>query len=787
MSRIAAQGPVHYDLALKILAWSTFASRALSLKELQHALATDTQTGEFDEEMILEGSSMVSLCAGLITIEKVTQTVSLVHYTTKKYLEDRAHLYFPNFHGTITHCCAVYLTMPRLRNLAATRMAQEFPLVEYACQFIGQHARLGPEAALQPQVLEALLQLLADPEKRKPFLRLHQRFQTIPSKVILPIEQETSAAVESDNNDSSVDIPMSTSYNTKVESHSGCSTATTDMMVEVTALHLAASMGLTRVASMLLRNECDVNVTDQTGKTALNVAMDRGFEKASEFLVAKGARINICEEGGQKVLLGVAERDWKDLGSEICRNCVRLNQESISAQLLSAVYAGNHFEVKEVTTRSAMDFKGKDRQLGENALFIATEIGAILVVQLLLSMGVRINSTDGAGRSSLHRATKRGHTALMQYFLAEGAVVDCRDAKGRTPWSENVHSRNRSISKVLIQAAADPNTTGPNGVSELYSAAAGGNTELVRFMLGEGTNPSIKTDFDWVPLHWAAYCGHVECVRLLINAGANLNSVSDQGVTPLDLAHQSGQEKVIEQLLAAGAVRKAELDEQFTGSTVVAAPESVEDISAGGAHGVLDNVAVRLLTLNFDQPMGQSTTFGQFVYLAQTSEKETILPFQISHPLNSRVQKIKVGRAQKRAEMGDYPLSSERFDTATHLCDVERNDFEKSAMKIKFRAAKLSSSVIMSQAWDGSWTIRSESSNVDSVLLFRTRWIYAETKEKCGSEWSKSNGEIVGQSFGHGEHSLSFDKFLDLDVLDTLVACWIAKTWWETLDGGRML
>ena len=54
---------------------------------------------------------------------------------------------------------------------------------------------------------------------------------------------------------------------------------------EVTALYLAASMGLVKVASMLLNAVPNIDAVDGSGKTVLAVAIERGFEKAVELLV----------------------------------------------------------------------------------------------------------------------------------------------------------------------------------------------------------------------------------------------------------------------------------------------------------------------------------------------------------------------------------------------------------------------------------------------------------------------------------------------------------------------
>lgn len=89
-----------------------------------------------------------------------------------------------------------------------------------------------------------------------------------------------------------------------------------------------------------------------------------------------------------------------------------------------------------------------------------------------------------------------------------------------------------SCLQIILDAGADPNATGHDGISELYEAAANGEVEYVKILLRYGTNPSIKTRFKWAPLHWAANNEHIEVVKLLNRAGAELSPVSDQTQRP---------------------------------------------------------------------------------------------------------------------------------------------------------------------------------------------------------------------------------------------------------------
>ena len=79
MHRITAQSKDDEDLAKNILVWVTFAQRLLSLRELQHAVATLPQMTDIDPESLVPEPLLTSVCAGLVVINGHQSVVRLVH------------------------------------------------------------------------------------------------------------------------------------------------------------------------------------------------------------------------------------------------------------------------------------------------------------------------------------------------------------------------------------------------------------------------------------------------------------------------------------------------------------------------------------------------------------------------------------------------------------------------------------------------------------------------------------------------------------------------------------
>jgi hypothetical protein len=87
MNRINGQNSGSWQLAQNVLSWITCAKRPLSALELQHALAVEVDELEVDEENLTQIEDMVSVCARLVTVDKESNIIRLIHYTTQEYLE----------------------------------------------------------------------------------------------------------------------------------------------------------------------------------------------------------------------------------------------------------------------------------------------------------------------------------------------------------------------------------------------------------------------------------------------------------------------------------------------------------------------------------------------------------------------------------------------------------------------------------------------------------------------------------------------------------------------------
>ena len=85
LKRINNQGEEDEELARSVLSWLTFARMPLTFTMLQQALAINPGDHNFNEDAIIHEESLLSVCAGLVIIDKETSIIHFVHYTTQEY------------------------------------------------------------------------------------------------------------------------------------------------------------------------------------------------------------------------------------------------------------------------------------------------------------------------------------------------------------------------------------------------------------------------------------------------------------------------------------------------------------------------------------------------------------------------------------------------------------------------------------------------------------------------------------------------------------------------------
>ncbi|CZR69790.1 uncharacterized protein PAC_19690 [Phialocephala subalpina] len=253
MERVNGQKAGLKELAKQVLSWITFAKRELTIIELQHALAVEFGEVELDRDNIPQIKDIVSLCAGLVTIDEESNIIRLIHYTAQEYFERTKSHWFPNVEDRITSICVTYLSFS-VFNSGYCRSDDEFeerlqvnPLYDYASHNWGHHARKA----------STLVQEALD------FLSCDAKAQAS-SQALMAIKRHSS--------------------------HSGYSQEFPARMI---GIHLAAYFGDEEAVKWLLQRGAQIDSKDRYSRTPLNYAAANGYEAVVKLLIDKGASLEV--------------------------------------------------------------------------------------------------------------------------------------------------------------------------------------------------------------------------------------------------------------------------------------------------------------------------------------------------------------------------------------------------------------------------------------------------------------------------------------------------------------
>ena len=251
MQRIGCQDKEDVDLAYKTLSWISSALRPLTIKEMQHALAVEPDQESIDDESLIDEDLLVSVCAGLVTIDQESDIIRLVHFTTEEYFKRTCLQHFPDAQQKISEACITYLSFDVfeegfcLADKIFDDKLRQYPFLDYAAKYWGHHTRGNTEKVVEQSALRFLLS-----EGKVPGA----------SQVLLDKGYRRPGYID--------DIPI------------------------LYGIHLVAYFGLQDILVVLLEMEADVEAKDSRGWTALHWSARNGYEAVVRLLLEKGADVN---------------------------------------------------------------------------------------------------------------------------------------------------------------------------------------------------------------------------------------------------------------------------------------------------------------------------------------------------------------------------------------------------------------------------------------------------------------------------------------------------------------
>ena len=271
MTRIDRQPPDSTKLAKDVLSWIFYAKRPLTTIELQHALAVEEGESELDEENLTEVEELASVCAGLVTIDKETSIIRLVHYTTQEFFKREQTMWFPEAQARIANTCTTYLAFSAFEtgfcgsDADFEERLRLNPLYDYAALHWGHHMR---ESSIYDPAIE-----------------------------FLQSESKVSAAGQA--------------FMAKYGGYHGYSQT---VRRQITGLHLIARFGLVELLGKTVKDEYSLNYKDSYDQTPLFYSVRYGFKRdVSLLLQQKDVAADSKDKNGRTPLSHAAEYGHEEI------------------------------------------------------------------------------------------------------------------------------------------------------------------------------------------------------------------------------------------------------------------------------------------------------------------------------------------------------------------------------------------------------------------------------------------------------------------------------------------
>ncbi|KAM0262478.1 hypothetical protein ACHAQJ_001732 [Trichoderma viride] len=418
MVRIDSQGQGRQRLGRKAISWIAFAKRPLKTLELQNALAVRPTDNALDEDNVREIGIIVSVCAGLVTVDEESGVVRLTHYTTQEYFDQTKDQWFPDAETEITRICCTYLSFSIFESGFCERDRKFYerlesnPLYSYAATYWGDHARG-----------------LSD----------------------LPCEVQKFLACQ-ENVEASIQVLVD-SFPGRYDCENGFDNRSQEG--QVTGLHLAAFFGIRKMVDLFVQQGQDLNLKDIYGLTPLIYTAMKGHEGISRLLLEKGARVDYKGSRERGALHWAVECGHETIVQLLLEEGADIEGNWRTIPLCVAAEFGHDDVVRLLLKKGA----AIDTNRGYyTPLVCATRKGHKSTVQLLLKEGASIDITlrygPEEGKTALSFAAERGFEDIARLLLNHDADINAKNKCGETPLTYAINRLQTGMVQLMLERRA---------------------------------------------------------------------------------------------------------------------------------------------------------------------------------------------------------------------------------------------------------------------------------------------------------------------------------------------
>ncbi|RAH55917.1 ankyrin [Aspergillus piperis CBS 112811] len=509
--RIHGQNPDASKLAMDVLMWITCSKRQLSSSELQEALGVEPGILFLDKDNVPQVDDMLSVCAGLVEVDKESRFIRLIHHTAQEYFERNKSHWFPSAESHLTIICSTYLSFETfeagfcVNDEDFERRLQENPLYDYAARNWGHHARAaGRETAT---IVQGLLQ----------------------SKT------KVSALCQA--------LTVS-----KRKCYSGYSQGIRQM----TTLHLIAFFGINEAASQVLKNQTFWDGRDSDGRTPLSWAAENGHQAIAELLLEKGASVRSRDNYGRTPLSRAAGKGHESIIKLLLERRTSFLREFLiipempkwsTAKLIPSILGHLSTPSLSLPFQSMIAFalafqacefwRGRvkmidlDDDAGRIPLHWAIMNHHTRSVDLLLQRETSIDLCDKESKCAFHFAAEIGNQKLVQQLIQISEMIEAKDYHGRSPLLCAVENLQAEVIHSLVQAGARVNVVNNKHQNPLHlicrSPRHKDRFPLLNYFISQGASTGLCDVNNMTPFLYALENRAEDLAQLLLDTGFDVN------------------------------------------------------------------------------------------------------------------------------------------------------------------------------------------------------------------------------------------------------------------------
>lgn len=576
VKRITDQSESDYKLAQAVLTWLVYALQPITESELETALAVELGAKELDPDNIVDVVELVSLCAGLVNLNKESRTVGLVHYTTQEYFTSHSHHLLLNPHRILSNVCVSYLAIDDFIDEGCMEDAgkedihsriEQYPFLTYAAVHWEDHARAALPFTTEDerrQTIALELRLLQHHELMNTYFMArggwYRKWFTGPETRQLRFERKTGmqyAAAKGNVEQVSALLKLGLDPN--------------ESRYDTTPLFEASRWHHESVVRLLIEADADVHFqAKESTHTALTIAVSmqftwidttyatpfqenyhllkRAHEATVTLLLDAGADPEHIPDNWDNMtpLMRASKHGMEELVTRLCAAGVDVNRRAGNdtwgiggRTALHLAAAHGHGNIVKQLLQHDCDADIADN-LNKSPAVRAADGGQWTILAMLLDAApIDLDRQPSHGRAILPLACESEHCPndLIKRLLSMSR--ERVSASGRL-LTRAAGVKREAVVKTLLEAGADPYLTDHKGDTALHIVARLDNHSPQQVLVGI-TQALLVTGMDvdtrgWngaTALMWASRGGHLELVRILLDHGSNVLLRDDKGLRSL--------------------------------------------------------------------------------------------------------------------------------------------------------------------------------------------------------------------------------------------------------------